>query len=135
MASFVAHVLICTHRLLIPTTNWLEIYYNVIGALIGVTLVAVGLLTGSVDTAVFTCWAKEILLPKIPENSFIVMDNAAFHNGVEMQKLIKDAGHTLLYLPPYSPDLNPIEKKWAQVKQIRKTTNCTIDELFALHLT
>jgi len=52
-----------------------------------------------------------------------------------MQKLIKDAGHTLLYLPPYSPDLNPIEKKWAQVKQIRKTTNCTIDELFALHLT
>jgi transposase len=39
------------------------------------------------------------------------MDNAIFYKDKEMQKMIKDAGHTLLYLPPHSPDLNPIEKK------------------------
>lgn len=107
---------------------------NAIGALIGSTLVAIGLLAGSVDTDVFTCWVENILLPNIPEKSVIIMDNAAFHKGADMQKLIEDSGHTLLYLPPYSPDLNPIEKKWALAKHLRRTTNCTIDELFANYL-
>ncbi|MCE2992326.1 MAG: transposase [Candidatus Jidaibacter sp.] len=49
---------------------------NAIGALIGSTLVAVGLLTGSVNTDVFTTWVDKILLPNIPEKSVIVMDNA-----------------------------------------------------------
>ncbi len=108
---------------------------NAIGALLGSAIIAVGLLTGSVDTAVFTCWVDKILLPNLPEKSVIVMDNATFHKGEEMQKLLQDSGHTLLYLPPYSPDLNPIEKKWAHAKQIRRTTLCNINELFAKHLT
>lgn len=107
---------------------------NAIGALIGSTLVAVGLLTGSVNTEVFTCWVDKILLPSIPEKSVIVMDNATFHKGKEMQLLIQEAGHTVLYLPPYSPDLNPIEKKWAQAKQMRRSTNCSIDQLFQKHI-
>jgi transposase len=40
------------------------------------------------------------------------------------------AGHSLVYLPPYSPDLNPIEKKWAQAKAIRRQKRCSVDELF-----
>lgn len=107
---------------------------NAIGALLGSSIVAVGLLTGSVNTDVFTCWVEQVLLSSIPEKSILVMDNAAFHKGKDMQKIIQDAGHTLLYLPPYSPDLNPIEKKWAQVKQSRRETNCSIDELFQTHL-
>ncbi len=107
---------------------------NAIGALMGSTLVAIGLLTGSVDTSVFTCWVENILLPNIPPNCVIVMDNATFHKGVDMQQLIGNSCHTLLYLPPYSPDLNPIEKKWAQAKQIRRNTNCTLDELFTNYL-
>ena len=103
---------------------------NVIGALIGSTLAAIGLVNESVDTNVFTCWVDKFLLPCLANKSIIVMDNAAFHKGKEMQKLIHDAGHTLLYLPPYSPDLNPIEKKWAQAKQTRRTTGCSIDQLF-----
>lgn len=75
---------------------------NAIGALIGTTLVAIGLLTGSVDTAVFTCWVEQLLLPNLPEQSVIVMDNATFHKGHDMQKIIEDSGYTLLYLPPYS---------------------------------
>ena len=103
-------------------------------ALMGKTLIAVGLFSGTIDNAVFTCWVEQILLPSLTEKSVIVMDNAAFHKGSDMQKLLKGAGHILLYLPPYFSDLNLIEKKWAQAKHIRKTTNCTIDELFVNYL-
>lgn len=103
---------------------------NAIGALLGSAIIAVGLLTGSVNTDVFNCWVDKFLLPNLPDKSVIVMDNATFHKSDEMQKLIQNAGHTLLYLPPYSPDLNPIEKKWAQAKKIRRKTGCSIDQLF-----
>ena len=107
---------------------------NAIGALIGKALLTVVLLTGSVNSEIFTCWVQQGLLPKLPANSVIVMDNASFHKGENMQNSIKDAGHDLLYMPPYSPDLNPIEKKWAQAKHIRRTTSCSIDDLFLHHL-
>jgi transposase len=58
------------------------------------------------------------------------MDNASFHKGKEMKEAIEMAGHTLLYLPTYSPDLNPIEKKWAQAKSIRRRDNCDLEALF-----
>lgn len=79
--------------------------------LIGSTLIAIGLISGSVNTDVFTSWVEQILLPQLPKESVIVMDNAAFHKGKDMQKIFEDSRHILLYLPPYSPDLNPIEKK------------------------
>ena len=82
------------------------------------------------DPAVFTAWTEPILLPNIPEKSVIVMDNATFHKSQKMQKIIEDSGHTLLYLPSYSPDLNPIQKTWAHAKHIRRTTNCSLDDLF-----
>jgi transposase len=107
---------------------------NAIGALIGSTIIAIGLISGSVNTEVFICWVEQILLPNLPKESVVIMDNAAFHKGKDMQKMLENSGHTLLYLPPYSPDLNPIEKKWAQAKQIRKTTNCSIDEIFNTYL-
>lgn len=107
---------------------------NAIGALVGRSIIAIGLITGSVNTEVFTSWLEQILLPELPKKSVIVMDNAAFHKSKDMQKILEDSGHTLLYLPPYSPDLNPIEKKWAQAKKIRRTTNCSIDELFTNYL-
>lgn len=107
---------------------------NAIGALIAGMLLTVVLLTGTVNTQIFTCWVREDLLPKLPPNSVIVMDNASFHKGEEMQQLIADAGHELLYLPPYSPDLNHIEPKWAQAKKIRQTKQCSIDDLFKHHI-
>ena len=62
------------------------------------------------------------------------MDNAAFHKNKNMQDKIKQAGHILEYLPPYSPDLNPIEHKWAQAKAIRRKHQCSVESLFASHL-
>jgi transposase len=67
---------------------------------------------------------------KLPEKSVIVMDNAAFHKGVQMKQALKEAGHTLLYLPPYSPDLNPIEHKWAKLKKSDKPINVTSKSYF-----
>jgi transposase len=107
---------------------------NAIGALIGKTLLTVMLITANVDTNVFTSWVQQDLLPKLPENSVIVMDNAAFHKGKDMQNMITESGHILLYLPTYSPDLNPIEKKWAQAKKLRRSLQCNIDQLFKSYL-
>jgi transposase len=59
------------------------------------------------------------------------MDNATFHKQSGMQQALGAAGHTLLYLPPYSPDLNPIEKKWAQIKALRRKVGGSIDALFS----
>ena len=50
-----------------------------------------------------------------------------------MQKAASSQGHTLLYLPPYSPDLNPIEKKWAQAKATRRNAQCSVHNLFLIH--
>ncbi|WP_198342150.1 transposase [Nitrosococcus watsonii] len=61
------------------------------------------------------------------------MDNATFPKRQDTQNLIRKAGHTLLYLPPYAPDLNPIEQKWAQAKTIRKQSHCSINKIFTLN--
>ncbi|MCP4050525.1 MAG: IS630 family transposase, partial [bacterium] len=52
---------------------------------------------------------------------------------LDIQNAISSENHTLLFLPTYSPDLNPIEKKWAQIKSIRKKENLTIDQLYERH--
>ena len=84
----------------------------------------------TMNTDIYTAWVIQDLLPKLPPQSIIVMDNATFHKGSEMQEAIKKAGHTLLYLPPYSPDLNPIEKKWAQAKAMRRRVGGSVADLF-----
>ncbi|WP_316358854.1 transposase [Candidatus Neptunichlamydia sp. REUL1] len=89
---------------------------NVIGALIGKSLLTLALFDCTINTDAFTAWTEQDLLPKLSAEIVIVMDNAA--------------GHILKYLPPYSPDLNPIEYKWAQAKSKRRKYRCGIDELF-----
>ena len=103
---------------------------NAIGALINHSLLTVSLFNGTINTNIFTAWLIQDLVPKLPPNSIVVMDNASFHKSTLIKEVIHQAGHTLEYLPPYSPDLNPIEHKWAQVKSIRRKHRCSIDELF-----
>ncbi len=103
---------------------------NVIGALLGGVLLTVSMFESTINTDVYTAWVKQDLIPKLPPQSIIVMDNATFHKGNEMKIVIEEAGHTLLYLPPYSPDLNPIEKKWAQAKALRRRIGGSIHSLF-----
>lgn len=103
---------------------------NVIGALLGHALLTLSMFESTINTNIYTAWVKQDLLPKLPPKSVVVMDNATFHKGSDMKQAIQDAGHTLLYLPPYSPDLNPIEKKWAQAKALRRRIGGSISCLF-----
>ena len=76
---------------------------------------------GACNRTVFETWLETCLLPTLEPGQFVVMDNATFHKGGRIQKLIQDAGCEILYLPPYSPDLNKIEKCWSWLKsRIRK---------------
>jgi len=90
----------------------------------------VSLFDTTINTSIFDAWIKNDLIPKFPPQSVIILDNATLHKGVAMKKALDQVGHTLLYLPPYSPDLNPIEHKWAQAKSVRKKENCSVDQLF-----
>jgi transposase len=103
---------------------------NVIGALLAGVLLTISLFQTTINTDIFTGWIEQDLIPKLPPNSVLVMDNAAFHKGEMMKQSLQNAGYTLLYLPPYSPDLNPIEKKWAQAKAARRRIGGTIEALF-----
>jgi transposase len=69
----------------------------------------------------------------IPGQSLICCRNCHFFQlkCKDTQDAIQSAGHELEYLPPYSPDLNPIEHKWAQAKKLRKAKFCEVDELFS----
>jgi transposase len=101
------------------------------GALLASVLLTATLFTSSVNADVFFAWLAQDLLPKLPTHSVIVMDNASFHKRDDARLLIEQAGHILEFLPPYSPDLNPIEHKWAQAKALRRKKNCFTDTLFS----
>ena len=103
---------------------------NVIGALIEKNLFVADLFQTNINTAIFNNWITENLIPKLPNKSALIMDNATFHKGSQTKKSIEEAGHVLMYLPPYSPDLNPIEHKWAEKKAERRKTQVNIEELF-----
>lgn len=105
---------------------------NVIGALLGKVLLTVTLINSSVDTPIFNAWIEQDLIPQLPQKSVIVMDNATFHKSPLLELIITAAGHQLLYLPAYSPDFNPIEKKWAQAKKMRRKFQCSLNDLFLM---
>lgn len=98
------------------------------------SLLTVSIFNCNINGAVFNCWVEQDLIPKLPANSVIVMDNAAFHKNEDLKTIIKKSGHTIEYLPPYSPDLNPIEAKWFQAKARRKQYHCDIDTLFEKYM-
>ena len=65
---------------------------------------------------VFNVWLENILLVELAKGTTVVMDNAAFHKSEKTKQLIENAGCYLMFLPTYSPDLNPIEHCWHTVK-------------------
>jgi|688.fasta_scaffold343839_1 transposase len=80
-------------------------------------LVAPFLFTGMTDTNLVLWWVENMLLPELPKNSTIIWDNASFHKSQILREMLENAGHTMIFLPAYSPDLNPIEHKWHELKQ------------------
>ena len=79
---------------------------------------------GTCNTSLFNHWVEKLLIPKLKPGQIVVMDNASIHKGKELKKIIENAGCSLLYLPPYSPDFNPIEHFGANLKkQLRSMMN------------
>lgn len=107
---------------------------NVIGALVEKKLLTTSFFEASINSDTFYAWLVQDLLPKVPEKSVLVFDNAAFHQRKDIHSEIKKSGIAIEYLPTYSPDLNPIEKKWAQAKALIRTLGCSIAKLFSSNL-
>lgn len=79
---------------------------------------------GHCNTELFEAWVAQFLVPELSPGQVVVMDNASFHKSQRTQELIQQAGCQVLFLPPYSPDFNKIEKFWARLKHhLRKTLN------------
>ena len=71
---------------------------------------------GSCDKNVFNIYISKVLIPSLKEGSTVILDNASFHKASDIKKLLQNKKCNVLYLPPYSPDLNPIEKSWFPIK-------------------
>lgn len=73
--------------------------------------------SGTTDSILFEFWFKNYLLKEVHSGSVIILDNATFHKKSVIPRLAVEANCIVLFLPPYSPDLNPIENKWAWLKK------------------
>jgi len=107
---------------------------NAIGAIINNLLLTVCLFDTNINSDIFFAWLTQDLIPKLPPESVVVMDNATFHKREDMREALQNVGLIPLYLPPYSPDLNPIEHKWAQAKAVRRQKRCSVEEVFSYSL-
>ena len=95
-------------------------------------LVAPFVLDGPINRDAFEVYVEKVLVPELRLGDVVVMDNLSSHKGPSVRALIEAAGATLLYLPPYSPDFNPIENAFAKLKALlRKAAERTIDGLWA----
>jgi transposase len=89
------------------------------------------LLDGPMDGDAFRAYVTQVLVPELATGDIVVMDNLPAHKVAGVRDAIETAGATLLYLPPYSPDFDPIELAFSKLKAIlRKTAARTIHELW-----
>lgn len=111
---------------------------TVIGSVSLKEVLAVMTLNGSMDSNAFEVFIKECLLPKLWSGAVVVMDNVPAHKKASIERLIQSVGASVLNLSPYSPDFNPIEHWWSQLKAFLrsfspKTTNM-VDTLIKIAL-
>ena len=90
---------------------------NIVAAQCGKKILAPMTFKGSCNSELCIAWVKEMLIPELTAGQTVIMDNASFHKSPKVREAIESAGCKLIYLPPYSPDLNPIEKFWANLKR------------------
>ena len=76
---------------------------------------------GATDTEVFREYIAQVLCPTLRSGDIVIMDNLTPHKNQETLDLIEQAGAQVLFLPAYSPDLNPIEKMWSKIKQLLRS--------------
>jgi transposase len=83
---------------------------------------------GGTNGAVFEGYLREMLVPALKEKDVVVMDNLSAHKGEGVRELIESAGAEVLYLPPYSPDFNPIEEAFSKIKNLLRKAGARVRE-------
>jgi transposase len=101
---------------------------TVLGAMSYNGMVATMTIEEATDADIFLAYVEQVLCPALKPGDVVVMDNLSAHKVNGVQKLIHQAGAEVLYLPPYSPDLNPIEKAWAKLKQLLRSAKARTSE-------
>jgi transposase len=94
-------------------------------------IIAPWVFDGPINRDAFETYVEKVLVPELPASAIVVMDNLSSHKGPRIREMIEAAGATLLYLPPYSPDFNPIENAFAKLKaNLRKAAERTVGGLW-----
>ena len=115
-------------RAAIPHGHWKTVTF--VGGLTLAGFIAPMLLDGPIDGESFRAWCEQMLAPLLRPGHIVIMDNLAAHKVDGVRQAIEACGATLLYLPPYSPDFNPIENAFAKLKaHVRRLAARTIDAL------
>ena len=91
-------------------------------------LVATMTIEEPTDRDIFLAYVEQVLCPALQPGDVVVMDNLSSHKVQGVREQIEEAGARVLYLPPYSPDLNPIEKAWAKLKQLLRSAKARTKE-------
>lgn len=113
----------------VPLGHWKTTTF--VGALRQTGLTAPLVLDGPINGDAFVAYARDFLAPTLKPGDIVVMDNVSSHKVEGVREAIEGAGARLLYLPPYSPDLNPIENAFAKFKALlRKFKERTMDGLW-----
>lgn len=98
-------------------------------------LVATMTIPGSINTDVFLFYIQEILILQLWAGAIVLMDNLPVHHATVIREAIEAAGAKLIFLPPYSPDLSPIELCWSKLKQLLRSAKARTCEVLDLALT
>ncbi len=97
-------------------------------------LVAPCVFNGAINGELFLAYVEQVLVPTLIGGDIVVMDNLGSHKVAGVRKAIEDAGARLLYLPSYSPDLNPIEHAFAKLKALLRQRHCEPSRRFGTRL-
>ena len=117
-------------RVVEATSGYSGPHYTGVAALTRRGVRAPWVLEGSMDGPAFEAYVQHVLGPTLRRGDIVVMDNLATHKHAVIRSLIETRGATVEFLPPYSPDLNPIEQCWAKVKAwLRQAKARTFDDL------
>ncbi len=114
----------------LPHGHWKTTTF--VGALTMRGMIAPFVLSGAINRDAFEAYVEKVLVPELRPGDIVVVDNLSSHKGPRTRALIEAAGASLLFLPPCSPDFNPIENAFAKLKaMLRKAVERTVDALWA----
>lgn len=112
----------------VPGGRWET--YSVIAALRSTGVVAPMMIRGAMNTAAMLFWVQNALAPELQPGDIVIWDNLSIHKDPDVVAAIKATGARLEFLPPYSPELNPIEEAWSKVKTFLRVVKArTFDTL------